>query len=119
MPRADLEFYLPQVVAHYLREDISELQEKQMESYLILVSEANHFLAHKLWFYLRSSLVSRENTLQLQRIFKLLTGIEVLVEKSQETLYLANSIGLLKLINNTNLGELLDEDQREIAKRLT
>ena len=34
--RADLEFYLPQILAHYLREDLDEDQEQQIGEFIIL-----------------------------------------------------------------------------------
>jgi hypothetical protein len=61
--RADLEFYIPQIVAHYLRTDIDDETERQIEAFLLFACESNYFFAHKVWFYLRACLISRENGL--------------------------------------------------------
>lgn len=41
--RADLEFYLPQILAHYLREDLDDDQEAEIGNFIIQVCKRNIF----------------------------------------------------------------------------
>lgn len=75
----------------------------------------NHFFAHKVWFNLRASLINKEKTSQLQQIIKLSTQIEVLVQQSNECLYLANSASLLKLVNTAKLTDLMCDELKVLG----
>ena len=55
-----------------------------------------------------ASLINKENSLQMQRIFILKCEIESIVQKSQEKLYYANSRQLIKLIKKCELDDMLD-----------
>lgn len=58
--RADLEFYLPQLVAHYLRTDLTHSEFQQIRQFILLASEHNFFFAHKVLFNLRACLINKE-----------------------------------------------------------
>lgn len=68
------------------------------------------FFAHKVWFNLRASLVNKEDGAQIEKIFKLTTTIELMVERSPEILYLADSLRLVKLISKAEMTDLLEND---------
>ena len=115
--RADLEFYIPQILAQYLRSDLEPDSEKNIEKFILNACEINIFFAHKIWFNLRASLINKEDNDQIMKIFQLTSEIKTMIEKSQEKLYMANSNALLKLIKKCNLLELLNEDLKQILKK--
>lgn len=75
--RADLEFYIPQILAYYLRNDLNEDQNMEIEKFLIKGCDVNMFFAHKIWFNLQASLINREDGDQIDKIIELCSKIEV------------------------------------------
>ena len=75
----------------------------------------NTFFAHKVWFNLKASLINKDDNRQMLKIFQLLSEIEILIEKSDELLYFANSRQLLRMITKCDLSNLLDEDLSTIV----
>lgn len=109
--RSDLEFYIPQLVSHFLRADLKSSEVEEMKEFFLRASQVNIFFAHRVWFNLRASLINKDNQLHVKRILNLLSELEVkLFSSTQEKLYIANSDSLLKLISKTNLESLLDQD---------
>lgn len=108
--RSDLEFFLPQIISHYLRDDLTKDEEAVIVDFIMKGCELNIFFAHRVWFNLKASLVNKDNQAQVMKILSLLSELEVLVLKSQEKLYIANSDALVKLITKTNLDNMLSPE---------
>ena len=108
--RSDLEFFLPQIVSHYLRDDLDREEEAAIVDFIMKGCEQNIFFAHRVWFNLKASLINKDNQTQVMKILSLLSELEVLVLKSQEKLYIANSDALVKLITKTNLDNMLSPE---------
>lgn len=113
--RYDLEFYSPQLISHFLRQDLTEFEEAQIRDLIVKACQTNIFFAHKIWFNLKASLVNKDNRSQALKILSLLSEIEVLTSKNSEKLYIANSETLIKLIMKTDLSQLLDKECLEIC----
>jgi len=109
-PRYDLEFYLPQILSHYLRHDLSTTEESLIKEFMIKACQTNIFFAHKTWFNLKASLINKENNTQVVKILQLLSELEVIITQGPEKLYLASSDQLIKLVMKTNMQNLLDPD---------
>ena len=108
--RSDLEFFLPQLISHYLRDDLTREEEAVIVDFIMKGCELNIFFAHRVWFNLKASLINKDNQAQVMKILSLLSELEVLVLKSQEKLYIANSEALVKLITKTNLDNMLSPE---------
>lgn len=117
--RTDLEFYIPQILAHYFRTDLSVEQVKQIEKVILKACQINHFFAHKIWFNLMASLINKDKNEQIGRIIFLKCEIENIIKKSRERLYYANSKNLMKLINDCELTEILDDKDLTSLKQLS
>ena len=96
--RADLEFYLPQLICQFLRSDLSDHEEKELVSFILKAFDLNLFFAHKVWFFLEASKINKDSSHQIKKIFSLQKQLENLVEKSHEEIYLPNSVAVLKLL---------------------
>jgi hypothetical protein len=59
--RCDIEFYLPQIVSHYMRIDLDPIEENQIQIFIIKCCKLNIFFAHKAWFNLKASLINKDN----------------------------------------------------------
>jgi hypothetical protein len=60
--RCDIEYYLPQIVAAFLRPDLKEREAKVIGDFLINCSKQNFFFAHKFWFTLSACKVVGDET---------------------------------------------------------
>jgi len=59
--RADLEFYIPQIIAHFLRKDLDEAQSVEITKFILQCCESNLFFAHKVWFNLKACLINKHD----------------------------------------------------------
>lgn len=59
--RNDLEFFLPQILSHYLRSDLTAVEEETIKCFLLAACRLNMFFSHKVWFNLKGSLVNKQN----------------------------------------------------------
>ena len=76
-----------------------------------MACKRNIFFQHKIWFNLKACLINKNNQRQINKIFKLITEIQIIIEQStHEKLYIANSSVLLKMIEKSHMNELLDDD---------
>lgn len=57
--RSDLEFYIPQLISQYFRQDLKPQNEKSFEQFLVQACSKNIFFAHKVWFYIEASLINK------------------------------------------------------------
>lgn len=65
--RNDLEFYVPQLVAHYLRMDLSQNEVSAMKNFILGCCRENLFFAHRVWFNLQAcSIISQLPSPQTQ-----------------------------------------------------
>ena len=108
--RSDLEFFLPQILSHYLREDLTDNEEITISKLIIQCCDLNIFFAHKVWFMLKASLVNKDNREQIMKILTLLSEIEIQIQSNNEKLWIANSDSLIKLITKTNLSNILSDE---------
>ena len=69
--RADLEFYLPQLICQFLRSDLSDHEEKELVSFVLKACDLNLFFAHKVWFFLEASKINKDSSHQIKKIFSL------------------------------------------------
>ena len=74
--RGDLEFYIPQMVSHFLRADLSQKDLDEMKQFFLKASQVNIFFAHRVWFNLKASLINKDNHLQVKRVLNLLSELE-------------------------------------------
>jgi hypothetical protein len=93
-----------------LRDDLTKDEEAVIVDFIMKGCELNIFFAHRVWFNLKASLINKDNQTQVMKILSLLSELEVLVLKSQEKLYIANSDALVKLITKTNLDNMLSPE---------
>ena len=112
--RCDLEFYIPQLIAQYLRSDLKGRETAKLREFILECSRLSLFFAHRVYWYLKaSSLVdtdSEEGQYQMDCIVQLVTSLEITVfGNNQELLYVANSDNLLKSVVRAGLGEELLE----------
>ena len=114
--RNDLEFYLPQIVAHFLRDDLTDVQENEAKTLIIRACKLNLFFAHRIWFNLKASLINQSNQNQVLKIVQILSELEVLAFTNQEKLYIANSESLIKTIQKANLTQLMDQECMDILQ---
>jgi hypothetical protein len=120
MQRADLEFYIPQLLSQYFRQDLDTSQEKQIEKFIVQACKKNIFFVHKVWFYMKASLINQENNGQILKIFTLREELRKVVDKpNTEILYIANSQALLKIIQKYSLSDLLTDPQRLLVAQET
>lgn len=90
--RSDLEFYIPQILSHYLREDLSAEELSEVRIFILKACSLSFFFAHRVWFYLKASLVNKDlESDSVDRILDLVSEIEVMASSSPEKLYLAGS----------------------------
>lgn len=108
--RNDLEFYLPQLLSHYLRSDLSPQEERDIKQLLINCCQINMFFAHRTWFNLKACMINKENNVQFMKTLQLLSELEVIMAQGEEKLFIANSEQLIKLILKTQLSPLMDSD---------
>ena len=74
--------------------------------FIIKCCQKNIFFAHKAWFNLKASLINKDNEVQVNKILKLISEIEVSLFSNnlyQEKLFIACSENLINLIVKTNL----------------
>ena len=69
MDRADLEFYIPQILSIYLSAKTDEELQNQIERLILVACEMNLFFAHKVWFNLKASLINKEESRFIRKIF--------------------------------------------------
>jgi len=108
-----LEFYIPQILAHYLRSDLEIHQEIAIENMILQASELNMFFAHRIWFNLKASLLNKCSDDQNLKIFQLKKQIEMMIAKSPEKLYLANSTKLIRILNKSRMTGILPPELQE------
>ena len=124
--RCDLEFYVPQLVAHYLRTDLDKNEVTGMKNFLLGCCRVSIFFAHRLWFNLQAcSIISQTSSTpqtkeQLSRIVDLVTCLQVApCARPTELLYLPQSDQIVKMLMRLNMGEeLLEPECLVIAKHL-
>ena len=89
--RADLEYFIPQLCSFYLNPELDSIEVEQIGEILSRACQVNFFFAHRVWFFLSSSIDYLEDDEQRERIEQLLFRLEQQAMKSTEQLYLANS----------------------------
>ena len=53
--RCDLEFYIPQLIAQYLRSDLKPSETAKLRDFLLECSRLSLFFAHRVYWYLKAS----------------------------------------------------------------
>lgn len=69
--RNDLEFYVPQICTFFLRCDLEDPQ--QLFDFILMASSADFFFAHRVWFFLQSSMLrgmSPETIVTAQKVVR-------------------------------------------------
>lgn len=95
-------------MAHFFREDLSLRDLIQIKELIMKAAESNMFFAHRVWFFLKASLINENNKEQAMKIVLFLSELEVLASKNAEKLYLANSDQLIRLVYKTNITGIID-----------
>lgn len=103
-------------MAHFLRDDLTDVQENEAKTFIIRACKLNLFFAHRIWFNLKASLINQSNQNQVLKIVQILSELEVLVFTNQEKLYIANSESLIKTIQKSNLTQLMDQECMDILR---
>ena len=67
-PRSDLEFFIPQLCAFYLNNELDEFEENQIRDILLRACEIDFFFAHRVWFYFRANIDYIEDFEQRKKI---------------------------------------------------
>lgn len=104
--RNDLEFYIPQICTFFLRCDLEDPQ--QLFDFILMASSADFFFAHRVWFFLYSSMLRGMSPETIVTAQKVIRGLKCLQMSPQgnpnEILFLANSQDIMHLLADLNLG---------------
>ena len=82
--RTDLEFFIPQLCSFYLNPELDSLEVEQICEILCHACNVNFFFAHRVWFFLRSSIDYLEDEDQRERIERVLFRLEQQAISSEE-----------------------------------
>lgn len=74
--RNDLEFYVPQMLTFFLRCDLEDPQ--QLFDFILMASSADFFFAHRVWFFLQSSMIRGMSTETIVTAQKVMRGLKCL-----------------------------------------
>ena len=103
--RNDLEFYVPQILTFFLKCDLENPQ--QLFDFILMASSADFFFAHRVWFFLQSSLQKGLTPETIVTTQKVMRGLKCLQMSPQgnpsEILFLANSQDVMRLLAELNL----------------